>query len=310
MTDRIITVMGHKVPDCDSTCTAIAIAHLLNEQGKQAEAFILGEPNPEAVYLLEQANIPMPETKLSVAGEDVYIVDYSDMALAPDDIRQANIIGIIDHHKLGDLTTNQPLECWIWPVGCSATILAHVYDFHQVMIPPKMAYLMLGAIISDTVNFRSPTTTDRDINTAERLAEISGVESINDLAQAQFAAKSDVSQVPDSKLILRDQKVFEMETVRFSISQIEVTNVNAVLARKAELLDALRHYHQDQSYDQCLVLISDINEMNSTVLSVGSLGDEVCSALLGERLDDQSFYLPGVVSRKKQIIPKLQNRFS
>ncbi len=309
MTDRPITVIGHKVPDCDSTCTAIAIAHLLNERGQKASAYIQGEPNPEAVFLLKQANIPMPDTKLHVAGENVFIVDYSDLALAPEDIKQANIVGIIDHHKLGDMTSNQPLECWIWPVGCSATIVAAIYGFENIVIPSNIAYLMLGAIISDTVNFKSPTTTDQDIKTAQMLADIAGVASIEALALEQFTAKSDVRHVPDEKLILRDQKVFDMGDTAFSIAQIEVINADAVLERKEALQAALETFYKTQNFDQVLVMISDINSMNSTVICIGELTNDVCNALNGQKLTENSFFLEGVVSRKKQVIPYLQKKF-
>ena len=156
-------VLGHQNPDCDSLCSAIAIASLFNKLGKQAKPALQGKPNPEALFLLAQSGFPEPEIITCVTGEEIFIVDYSDWRQGTADMKKAKIRGIVDHHKLGDITTSEPLECWIWPVGCSATIVHNMYKFHNQVPDSGVAKLMMGAIISDTVNFKGPTTTDLDI---------------------------------------------------------------------------------------------------------------------------------------------------
>ncbi|WP_354623453.1 DHH family phosphoesterase [Psychromonas sp. MME2] len=155
-------VLGHQNPDCDSLCSAIGLASLFNKLGKEATPALQGEPNPEALFLLEQSGLPQPEIRTSVAGEEIFIVDYSDWGQGTEDMKKATILGIVDHHKLGDITTSTPLECWIWPVGCSATIVYNMYKFHNQTPDATVAKMMMGAIISDTVNFQGPTTTDID----------------------------------------------------------------------------------------------------------------------------------------------------
>ncbi|MGJ8581169.1 MAG: DHH family phosphoesterase, partial [Psychromonas sp.] len=184
-------VLGHQNPDCDSLCSAIGLASLFNKMGKTATPALQGEPNPEALFLLEQSGLPQPEIRTEVAGEEIFIVDYSDWGQGTADMKKATILGIVDHHKLGDITTSTPLECWIWPVGCSATIVYNMYKFNNQVPDAPVAKMMMGAIISDTVNFQGPTTTDMDKVAANELAVIAGVDDIEAFAAAQFDAKSD-----------------------------------------------------------------------------------------------------------------------
>ena len=152
-------VVGHKIPDSDSICSAIALSYLKTTLGEETVPARLGELTPETMFILDKFGFEQPELKTSYAGEGVYVVDHSDIELAPDDIDEATILGIIDHHKLGDLTTSTPLEIWVRPVGCTNTIIKMMYDFHNVEIPKNIAGAMLCAILSDTVIFKSPTCT-------------------------------------------------------------------------------------------------------------------------------------------------------
>ena len=169
-------VVGHKIPDSDSICGAIALAYLKNQIGEPAIPTRLGDVSPETQFILDTFGFEAPELKMSYAGENVYIVDHTEKTQAPDDIDEATVVGVVDHHKLGDLTTSTPLECWIRPVGCSNTIIKMMYDFYGVEIPKNIAGLMLAAILSDTVIFKSPTCTTADIKCVEVLAEIAGIE--------------------------------------------------------------------------------------------------------------------------------------
>ncbi|WP_415226823.1 manganese-dependent inorganic pyrophosphatase [Psychromonas sp.] len=301
-------VLGHQNPDCDSLCSAIALASLFNKLGKEATPALQGEPNPEALFLLEQSGLPQPEIRTSVAGEEIFIVDYSDWNQGTADMKQAKIRGIVDHHKLGDITTSEPLECWIWPVGCSATIVYNMYKFHNQTPDVAVAKMMMGAIISDTVNFKGPTTTDIDKVAAQELAAIAGVTDLDAFANAQFDAKSDIKHLPAAELILRDQKVFEMAGELLAIGQLELTSLETALSKKAEMLVEMEQLQADKGYHSTIVLLTDINKLDTTALIISKDAQKIAKAL-NSSVVDHAFELPGVVSRKKQIIPFLQEAF-
>ncbi|PKF62293.1 manganese-dependent inorganic pyrophosphatase [Psychromonas sp. psych-6C06] len=301
-------VLGHQNPDCDSLCSAIGLASLFNKMGRPATPILQGEPNPEAQFLLEQSGLPQPEIRTEVAGEDIFIVDYSDWGQGTADMKKANILGIVDHHKLGDITTSAPLECWIWPVGCSATIVYNMYKFNNQTPDAPVAKMMMGAIISDTVNFQGPTTTDIDKVAAKELAEIAGVADIEAFANAQFEAKSDIASVAAGELILRDQKVFEMAGEKLAIGQLELTSLETAFSKKDEMLVEMGQLQADKGYHSTIVLLTDINKLDTTALIISKDADKVAKALNSVALD-HAIELPGVVSRKKQIIPFLQEAF-
>lgn len=301
-------VLGHQNPDCDSLCSAIGLASLFNKIGRQATPVLQGEPNPEALFLLEQSGLAQPEIRTEVAGEEIFLVDYSDWGQGPADMKKATILGIVDHHKLGDITTSAPLECWIWPVGCSATIVYNMYKFHNQVPDAAVAKMMMGAIISDTVNFKGPTTTDIDIVAANELAELAGIEDIQAFATAQFEAKSDIKHVSAAELILRDQKVFEMAGEKLAIGQLELTSLETALSKKDEMLVEMGQLQADKGYHSTIVLLTDINKLDTTALIISQDAEKVAKAL-NSAVVNHMIDLPGVVSRKKQIIPFLQAAF-
>lgn len=301
-------VLGHQNPDCDSLCSAIGLASLFNKMGKSATPALQGEPNPEALFLLEQSGLPQPEIRTEVAGEEIFIVDYSDWGQGTADMKKATILGIVDHHKLGDITTSTPLECWIWPVGCSATIVYNMYKFNNQVPDAPVAKMMMGAIISDTVNFQGPTCTDMDVVAANELAAIAGVEDIQAFAKAQFEAKSDIKAELASDLVLRDQKVFEMAGEKLAIGQLELTSLETAFAKKDAMLAEMIKLQTEKGYHSTIVLLTDINKLDTTALIISKDAEKVAKALSSTVVDNM-FELPGVVSRKKQIIPFLQNAF-
>lgn len=301
-------VLGHQNPDCDSLCSAVGLANLFNKIGKQATPIIQGQPNPEALFLLEQSGMQEPEIRTEVAGEEVFLVDYSDWGQGTADMKKATILGIVDHHKLGNITTSTPLECWIWPVGCTATIVYNMYKFHNQVPDASIAKMMMGAIISDTINFKSPTTTDIDIIAANELAELAGVSDIQSFATAQFEAKSDIRLDSAAELILRDQKIFDMAGNKLAIAQLELTSLEAAFSKKDEMLKEMEQLQVNKGYHSTIVLLTDINKLNTTALIVSKDADKIAKALNSVAIDNM-IDLPSVVSRKKQIIPFLEAAF-
>ncbi|MBY6107603.1 manganese-dependent inorganic pyrophosphatase [Ferrimonas balearica] len=304
-----IYCVGHKIPDSDSICGAIALAYLKNQIGEEAVATRLGELSPETAFILDKFGLEAPELKLSYAGEQVYIVDHSEVTQAPDDIAEATIVGIVDHHKLGDLTTSTPLECWIRPVGCSNTVIKMMYDFHGVEIPKAIAGIMLCAILSDTVIFKSPTCTTADIRCVEALAEIAGIEDFKGLGMEMFKVKSAVEGTPARDLVLRDFKDFDMNGNLVGIGQLEVIDLAVLDALKPELVEDIAKLKAEGNRHSVLLLLTDIMKEGSELLVISD-DLSVVERAYGQSIEDGKVWLDGVLSRKKQVVPPLQQAFA
>ncbi|WP_394129495.1 manganese-dependent inorganic pyrophosphatase [Shewanella maritima] len=302
-------VVGHKIPDSDSICGAIALAYLKNQIDEPAVATRLGDVSPETAFILDRFGFEAPALKESYAGEEVYIVDHSELTQAPDDISDATIVGIVDHHKLGDLTTSTPLECWIRPVGCSNTVIKMMYDFYQVDIPANIAGIMLCAILSDTVIFKSPTCTTADIRCVEALAEIAGVEDFKALGMEMFKVKSAVDGTPARDLVMRDFKDFNMNGNLVGIGQLEVTDLAVFDNIKADLESDIAKLKAEGNRHSVILLLTDIMQEGSELLVVSD-DTSIVEKAYGKQLADGKVWLDGVLSRKKQVVPPLQDAFA
>jgi manganese-dependent inorganic pyrophosphatase len=300
-----VYAVGHKIPDSDSICSAIALAYLKTAVGETTVAARLGELSPETQFILDKFELDAPLLKTSFAGESVYLVDHSDLAQSPDDIADATILGIIDHHKLGDITTSTPLECWIRPVGCTGTIVKMMYDFHGVVIPQSIAGALMCAILSDTVIFKSPTCTTADIKCVEALAEIAGVSDTQALGMEMFKVKSAVEGTPVRDLVMRDFKDFNMGGKTVGIGQLEVIDLAIFDGIKADLQADIAALKQEGNRHSVLLLLTDIMKEGSELLVVSDDADLTVNAF-GKSCTDGRVWLDGVLSRKKQVVPPLQ----
>jgi manganese-dependent inorganic pyrophosphatase len=298
-------VVGHKIPDSDSICSAIALSYLKTTLGEHTVPARLGELTPETMFILDKFGFEQPELKTSYAGEGVYIVDHSDIELAPDDIDKATILGIIDHHKLGDLTTSSPLEIWVRPVGCTNTIIKMMYDFHNVQIPKNIAGAMLCAILSDTVIFKSPTCTTADIKCVEALAEIAGIEDFKELGMDMFRVKSAVQGTLIRDLVKRDFKDFNMNGHKVGIGQLEVIDLAVFDDIKDELYADIAELKAEGGRHSVFLLLTDIMKEGSELL-IASDSAMLAEQAFGVTPKDGKAWLDGVLSRKKQVVPPLQ----
>ena len=299
-------ILGHKNPDTDSIISAIACEHLYKARGLDVVARAQGEPAPETAFVLERFGLKAPEVITSVAGEDVYLVDYSDLGQAPEDFAQANLKGIVDHHKLGDVTSSSPVECVIMPVGCTNTILKGMYDFLGIEIPANIAGAMLCAILSDTVIFKSPTCTPADRRAAEELAKIAGIEDLQALGMELFTAKSAVAGVAPRALICRDFKDFNMSGAKVGVGQLELVDLAIIEDRIPELLEELA-VMKGEGRHTAMLLLTDIMKEGARLL-MASYEPAKIAAAFGAELADK-IWLPGVMSRKKQVVPALEAAF-
>ena len=303
----MIKVFGHKAPDTDATGSPIIWAWYLSElRDMPAEPKLLGDPNTEAKFVLERWGFDQPEIIDGVAAEDeVVVVDTNNPAELPDGINDARVIEVIDHHLLaGGLTTRGPINITIRPVACTATIMNDLMGAEAGKMPDKIKGLMLSCILSDTLEFRSPTTTMTDRALAMKLADELGV-TIADYAAEMFAAKSDVSAFSDAELLRMDSKQYEVGGKKFRVSVLETTSPATVLDRKDGLMAAMTDVAAEDGVDEVLLFVVDILESEATLLVPNDTVKTAAEKSFGAEVSGDMVVLPGVVSRKKQIVPVL-----
>jgi manganese-dependent inorganic pyrophosphatase len=298
-------VFGHKNPDTDSVCAAIALADLKKKLGEDIAPAMQGALNPESTFVLEKFGVAAPEVVTAYADKDVYLVDHSDLTQSADDLAKANILGIVDHHKLGDVTTGQPLECWIWPVGCTCTVVASMYKYFGIEIPKDIAGIMLCAILSDTVIFKSATCTDSDKKICAELSEICGESDLDALGIEMFKVKSAVDGTPIRELVFRDYKDFNMSGNGMGVGQLELVDLSIVDGIKADLEKDIADLKAEKGHHSVLLMLTDIMK-EGTELLVASDDESIIEKAFGVKPVDGKAWLPGIMSRKKQIVPFLE----
>ncbi len=303
-----IKIFGHKAPDTDATCSALIWEWYLRDvQGKPARAHVLETPNTEARFVLERWGVDMPETLGPLGeGDEVVIVDTNNPAELPENVNQADIAEVIDHHLLaGGLKTRGPIKITIRPVAATATVMHWLIGRDMDKAPDAIKGLMLSCILSDTLEFRSPTTTPTDRAVAQKLAEELGVD-IPAYAAEMFAAKSDVSAFSDSELLTMDSKLFDVDGKKLRVSVLETTAPGVILERKAGLMAAMDDVAAADGIDQVLLFVVDILNEEATLLVPNDFVKTLAEKSFGASISGDSVVLPGVMSRKKQIVPNLK----
>ena len=299
-----VFITGHKNPDTDSICSALSYAALKQAQGVEAVAVRLGEVNKETQYALDYFQVEAPELIASVEEKQaVMLVDHNEPAQSVDGLDKAELLEIVDHHRLGGLNTANPIFVHIEPVGCTATIITKMFDCQKVELPKKIAGLLLSAIVSDTVLFKSPTCTEQDKAAAEKLAVIAGV-NLKEYGMAMLKAGADLGDLTPAQIAKTDSKPFSFGKYKAIVAQISVMDTADILAKKAELVAAMQELCQNEGYDMSLLMVTDIMEESTELVFVGEPKQLIADAF-GKDASGDSIYLPGVMSRKKQIVPQL-----
>ena len=300
-------VFGHKAPDTDSLGSALIWEWFINHTGGDAKAALLGTPNTEAAFVAARWGFASPELIEDVAdGQDCVIVDTNNPAELPANINGANVTAIIDHHKLvGGLETSGPIDITIRPLACTATIIYDLMAGHEAHMPEAVKGLMLSCIISDTLEFRSPTTTAVDKALAEKLAADLGID-LSAYASKMFEAKSDISEFSDAELLRMDSKEYAVGDTKFRVSVLETTAPKIVLDRKASIMASMSDVAKEDGVDQVLLFVVDILNEEATMMIPNALSKTVAEASFGATVSGDTVVLPGVMSRKKQIIPNLK----
>ncbi len=301
-------VFGHKSPDTDSTGSPLVWAWYLSEvKNTPAKAVLLGEPNTEAAFMLKHWGFEKPAIIADVTADDkVVIVDTNNPAELPPSINDAKIQAIIDHHMLvGGIKTKNPIDITIRPLACTATIMHDLMGADVAKAPKAIKGAMLTCILSDTLEFRSPTTTPHDRAVAEKLAADLGV-NMNELATRMFEAKSDVSAFSDAALLRMDSKEYNVAGKELRVSVLETTAPKVVLDRKASLMKSMEAVAKEDGADQVLLFVVDIIKEEATLLVPNDLVKQLAEASFGASVTGDTVVLPGIMSRKKQIIPALK----
>ncbi|THB75406.1 MAG: manganese-dependent inorganic pyrophosphatase [Desulfobulbaceae bacterium] len=305
-----ISVVGHSNPDTDSVTSAIALAALMNAQGQDAKATMQSSAddlNPESKMVLDRFGMAAPEMIDDAAGKQIALVDFSDIAQGPANLSDAEVVAIVDHHKIGDVTTNNPILFRAEPVGCTGTVLNKMFKEAGVAIPKDVAGGMLAAILSDTVNFKSPTCTEADKAAVAELKGVAGVEDTEELFMDMLKAKSSVDGVPAKDLLFRDYKDFDMNGNKVGIGQLELATLDQVADIRADLMGAMEEVKADGRHSVLLMLTDVVKE--GTDLVVLSDDPALVEKAFGGKLENSSMWVEGMMSRKKQTVPNLQNAF-
>ncbi|MBU0728871.1 MAG: manganese-dependent inorganic pyrophosphatase [Proteobacteria bacterium] len=305
-----VNVVGHSNPDTDSVAAAIAYAHYLNETGTEAVACMQineSKLNPESKTVLAKFGLAAPKEMTDAAGKKVALVDFSDIGQAPANIKDATVVGIVDHHKIGDITTNNPIFAYCQPVGCTCTVLYEMFKNNKVNLPKNIAGAMLSAILSDTVNFKSPTCTPADKAAVAALKGVAGVSDTDGLFMEMLKAKSSVAGVPIKDLLFRDYKDFDMNGKKVGIGQIELASLDQVADIRAALYKAVQEVKAEGRHSVLFMLTDVVKE--GTDLMVASDDAALIEKTFKGKIVGQSMWVAGMMSRKKQAVPPLQTAF-
>ncbi|EAD8868337.1 manganese-dependent inorganic pyrophosphatase [Listeria monocytogenes] len=302
-------VFGHKNPDTDTICSAISYAELKKAQGADIEAVRLGELNSETAFVLDYFQVTAPRLVQTVANEvsEVALVDHNERQQSVDDIDDVTVTAVVDHHRIANFETSDPLYYRAEPVGCTTTILLKMFRENEVEVSKTVAGLMLSAIISDTLLFQSPTCTEEDKVAAQKLAQIADVD-IQSYGMEMLKAGADVSKKTVAELLL-DAKEFNMNDNKVEIAQINVVDVNDVLSRRAEVEALMTQNIVDKGLDLYLFVITNILTNDSVGIAIGSK-TAVVEEAYGVKFVENQASLKGVVSRKKQVVPILTDTFA
>ena len=299
-----VLVFGHKSPDTDSICSTLAMANLQTKlRGEEVIPCRLGELNEETKYALKYFEVEAPKFIEKVEeGQNVILVDHNEFSQSVDGIENAKIIAVVDHHRINNFQTSEPLLYYAQPVGCTATILLELFKANNIEIEPKIAGLMLSAIISDTLLLKSPTTTDKDKKAVEELAKIANVD-ISKYGLDMLKAGTDLDKYTEDELIRLDAKCIEKEEIKYVIAQVNTVSIPDVLKRKAKIEEEMNKEILAKGLSLFVFVITDIVNSNSEAIVLGDRTELISKSY---EIDNDIAVMPGVVSRKKQILPLIE----
>ena len=299
-----ILVIGHKNPDTDSICSSLAMANLQTKlRGEEVISCRLGEINEETKYALNYFKVEAPKLIEKVdEGQEVILVDHNEFTQSVEGIEKAKILAVVDHHRINNFQTSEPLFYYAQPVGCTATVLFELYKSNDVEIEPQIAGLMLSAIISDTLLLKSPTTTDKDKKAVEELAKLANVD-ISKYGLEMLKAGTNLDKYTEEELINLDAKSMEKDGIKYIIAQVNTVSIPDVLKRKEKIEQEINKVIEAKELSLFVFVITDIVNSNSTAIVLGDRTDAISKTY---EIKDNLAQMPGVVSRKKQVLPLVE----
>ena len=300
-----ILIFGHKNPDTDSICSAMVKERLNKKSGNEnVKAKRLGEINKETKYILDYLKLDAPQFLESVEeGQEVILVDHNEFSQSAEGIEKAKILEVVDHHRISNFQTSEPLYYTARPYGCTCTILYKEFVEKGLEISKEEAILMASAIMSDTLLLKSPTTTDHDIKALEELEKIAGID-IKEYGLEMLKAGTDLDDFSEEELINLDAKTVEKNGEKIVIAQVNTVSIEDVLKRQEKLEQAINDVISKEGVSLFVLAITDILNSNSELLVLGKKAN-VAELAFGEKLENNTMFLKGVVSRKKQILPNI-----
>ena len=299
-----ILVFGHKSPDTDTICSSLVMEKYLKNSGIEAEAVRLGNLNKETKYVFNFLGIePQRMVEEVEAGQEVVLVDHNEFSQSANNIENAKVVRVVDHHRICNFETAEPLYYTAKPVGCTSTILFEMFKQANMEIERKEAVLMLSAIVSDTLLFKSPTCTKEDKIAAEELAKIANI-NVEEYGLEMLKAGTDLSDLSAKELISLDAKEVMLKDVKAEIAQVNTASIPDMMERKEEIEAEMQKEIAEKGLDIFMLAITDIINSNSQAIVLGNRAD-LAEKSYNVKLENNSAFLPGVVSRKKQIIPVL-----
>ena len=289
---------------------ALSYAELKKALGVEAEAVRLGDVSGETKFALDHFKTDAPRfiEKAGTETKSVILVDHNEFQQSISDISEVNILAVVDHHRIANFETANPLYYRAEPVGCTSTIILKLYKENQVTIPKEIAGIMLSAIISDTLLFKSPTCTPEDEAAAKELAAIAEVD-LNTYGLEMLKAGTNLSDKSAAVLLDLDAKSFPMGSSNVRIAQVNTVDLNEVMDRQAELEAAMEDEMKSNGYDLFVLVVTNILDSDSELLVAGK-GKEKVEEAFQTTLTNNRALLKGVVSRKKQVVPQLTAVFS
>lgn len=299
-----VLVYGHKNPDSDAICTSIAYANLRNMivKNQKSTAVRIGELNEETKYALEYFGVESPSYVADISGRKVVLIDHNERTQTADGFENAKVLELIDHHRIANFKTDEPLKARVEPYGCTSTIVCEMYQEKNIVPCKQMAGMMLSAIISDTLLFKSPTCTQNDVQACKYLAPLAEVD-LNTYGMDMLKAGTNLSHKSEYEILNMDMKIFELEKGRFGIAQVNTVNEADMLTKKNDFIKEIEKMIVDLKLEGFMFVITNILTNNSVAIVRGNRVD-ILETAFGKATNDE-IVLNGVVSRKKQIVPPL-----
>lgn len=303
-------VFGHQNPDTDAITAAMAFSYFQNQLGYETEAVALGEPNDETKYALDHFDMKAPRVVKTVSNEvsKVMLVDHNEPQQSVADLDKVTVTHLVDHHRIANFNTAQPLWITARPYGCVSTIITELFQQKHINIPAHLAGMMLSAIISDTLLLKSPTTTDHDREAVKYLAKVAGVDDYEKYGIDMLKAGTNIAKKSDNDIVDGDSKTFELAGSKIRVGQVNTVDLDDVFSRQADLEKEMHNLMDANGYETFVLMVTNILNSDTQLLVVGTNTDKV-EAAFGKKLENKRMDLPGVVSRKKQVVPPLTKAF-